>query len=152
VSLAESSRSYAGQLLCFEPWRGWGWFQLDMSGEKVPIDYDAVDQAGSFHIRVHRFFAADGELRGIIGRVEQPRHLFDGMWAATWTMLVGDFDLTNNLCWRWDMDLSPVEPSGDEWPTEPVAPPAYFGTGGVLAVSQGVIATWRAAFDAGPPA
>jgi hypothetical protein len=74
------------------------------------------------------------------------------LWAATWTMLVGDFDLTDNLCWRWDMDLSPHEPGGDEWPPEPTAPPAYFGTGGVLAVSPEAIATWRAVFEAGPPA
>ena len=45
-------------------------------------------------------------------------------------MLVGEFDLTENLCWRWDSEFGPDEPPGpseDDWPTEPVRNPAYFG-------------------------
>ena len=152
MSLPESSRDYIGQLLCFEPWHGWGWSHLDAAVGKVSTDYGAVDAAGSFHILVRRFFAFRGELRGVVGRVEQAGHLFDGMWAATWTMLVGEFDLVENLCWRWDIELGPSEPGGEEWPTEPSTPPAYFGTGGVLGVSQGAIDAWRAIFNAGPPA
>jgi hypothetical protein len=131
--------------LCFGPCHGWGWFHLDAGGAKEPTDYGEVDKVGSFHIRVHRFFTSRGELRGLVGRVEQAGHLFDGLWAATWTMLVGDFDLTDRLCWRWDIELGPSEPGGDDWPAEPDASPAYFGTGGVLAVSSGAIEAWWAA-------
>src|SRR4051812_13216729 len=87
VSLPESSRDNVGRLLCFGPLHGWGWFRLDTGGDKAPTDYGEIDTAGPFHIRVRRFFTFQGELRGIVGRVEQPGHLFDGWWAATWTML-----------------------------------------------------------------
>jgi hypothetical protein len=145
VSLPESIRSYKGELLCFGPCNGWGWFQLDASGEKASIDYGEIDKAGDFHIRVHRFFSFQGELRGIVGRVEQAGHLFDGLWATTWTMLVGEFNLTDKLCWRWDIELGPREPTGDDWPAEPDKPPAWFGLGGVLAVSPSAIEAWWAA-------
>jgi hypothetical protein len=39
------------------------------------------------------------------------------------------------------------EPSGDDWPAEPVAAPAYFGCGGTLGVSRAAIETWRIAVD-----
>src|SRR5262249_42922729 len=116
-----------------------------------PMDYAEVDRANAFHIRVHRFFSFDGKLRGIIGRVEQAGHLFDGLWATTWTMLVGDFDLNENLCWRWDSEFGPDEPRGSseyDWPREPVRNPAYFGFGGTLAVSRSAFESWRAAFSA----
>ena len=149
MSLPRSIRDYRGQLLCFGPMYGWGWFRLGAEGEKEPTDYAEVDRAGIFHIRVHRFFTFRGELRGVVGRVEQTGHLFDGLWATTWTMLVGEFDLTDNLCWRWDSEFGPDEPGGpseDDWPTEPVRNPAYFGFGGTLAVSRSAIEVWRAAF------
>src|SRR5262245_30596232 len=82
VSLPESIRDYQGQLLCFEPRHGWGWFRLGEDGNKLSLDYATVDKAGVFHIRAHRFFAFQGEWRGIVGRVEQPGHLFDGLWAT----------------------------------------------------------------------
>src|SRR5262249_31908420 len=142
VSLPESIRDYCGQLLCFGPMHGWGCFRLGPNGEKEPLDYVEVDRASAFHIRVHRFFTFRGELRGVVGRVEQTGHVFDGLGARTGTMLVGEFDLTENPCWRWDSEFGPDEPGGpseDEWPTEPVRKPAYFGFGGTLAVSSSAI-------------
>ena len=136
MSLPESTRDHAGRLLCFEPWHGWGWFRLGADGGKESIDYGEVDRAGALHVRVHRFFTFEGELRGIVGRVEQPGHLFDGLWAVTWTMLVGEFDLTDNLCRRWDIELGPGEPSGDDWPK---MPDALFSGSGVLAASHVVL-------------
>jgi hypothetical protein len=132
-------------LLCFRPFYGWGWWRLGDGGDKISLAYEEVDRAGDFHIRVQRFFSFQEELRGIVGRVEQPGHLFDGLWAATWTMNVGEYDLTDNLCGRWDIELGPTEPGGGDWPAEPVAEPAYFGCGGTLGVSRGAIETWRAA-------
>jgi hypothetical protein len=127
---------------------GWGWFRLSASGDKEPLDYTEVDRAGEFHIRAHRFFTFQGELRGVVGKVEQPGHLFDGLWATTWTMSVGVFDLTERLCGRWDSEFGPDKPGGSsetDWPTEPVRNPAYFGFGGTLAVSHQAIEAWRAA-------
>lgn len=147
MSLPESSLDHVGKLLCFKPMYGWGWFQLDSNREKAPTDYAPIDKAGDFPIRVQRFFSYQGELRGIVGRVEQTGHLFDGLWIVTWTMLVGEFDFTERLCWRWDSELSPHEPTIDEWPTAPEIQPAWFGFGGVLAVSQAAIETWSAAFS-----
>ena len=71
MSLPESVRNFQGQLLCFRPFYGWGWYRHDTDGDKAPLGYAEVDRAGDFHIRVHRFFAFRGELRGLVGRVEQ---------------------------------------------------------------------------------
>lgn len=144
MSLPGSSRHYEGQLSCFAPRHGWGWFRRDARGGKEPVDYAGIDRAGDFHLRARRFFASEGELRGVVGRVEQPGHPFDGPWAAAWTMLVGEYDLTDRLCWRWDIELGPREPGGDGWPAEPDTPPAYFGTGGVLAASRAAADAWWA--------
>jgi hypothetical protein len=139
MSLPPSVRDYEGHLLCFEPWYGWGWYRLGVSDSDRFLDYAEVDAAGPFHIRVRRFFDYEGMPRGLVGRVEQPGHLFDGLWAATWTMLVGEFDLVERLCWRWDIELGPTEPRIDEWPIAPDTPPAFAGHGGVLAVSHAAI-------------
>src|SRR5438477_2238501 len=139
MSLPQSSRTYEGQLLCCKPNHGWGWYRLGVRDDDRFIDYAEIDAAGAFHIRVNRFFTFEGELRGLVGRVEQAEHMFDGLWAATWTMLVGEFDFVERLCWRWDIELGPAEPRGDEWPAVPNTPPAYAGYG-VLAVSHAAIA------------
>lgn len=139
MSLPISSREYVGRLLCFKPGYGWGWSRLDKSGDEAFVDYAEVERAGSFYIRIHRFFRFQGELRGAVGRVEQPGHMFHGMWAATWTMLVGEFDFVEKLCHRWDIELGPVEPSGDDWPQIDGVSPAYSGYG-ILAVSQDALA------------
>ena len=135
MSLAVSSRNYEGQLLCYQPGYGWGWYRLDKTGDDAVVDYAQVDRAGAFHIRVHRFFSIQAELRGIVGRVEHPDHMFDQMWTATWIMVVGEWDLTVRLCPRWDIELGPFEPSGDEWPQMREASPVYSGHG-VLGVSR----------------
>jgi hypothetical protein len=116
-----------------------GWYRLGVSDNESFLDYAEVDEAGAFHIRVHRTFDFEGEPRGVVGRVEQSGRLFDGLWATTWTMLTGEFDLHTRLCLRWDIELGPTEPRGEEWPTSPDTPPAYAGHGGVLAVSHTAI-------------
>lgn len=143
MSLPHSVREYEGQLVCFEPWHGWGWFRLGVNEEDHFLDYAIVDAAGVFHIRVVRFFDYEGEPRGLVGRVEQAGHLFDGLWAATWTMCVGEFDLVERLCARWDIELGPTEPRIEGWPIPPDTPPAFAGHGGVLAESHAAILRWR---------
>jgi hypothetical protein len=138
MSLPQSTRDYQGQLLCYEPRYGWGWYRLGGAESDSFIDYAEVDAAGAFQFRVHRVFEVDGVPRGLVGQVEQPGHLFDGLWAATWTMIVGEFDLVERLCLRWDIELGPTAPKGDPWPETPDKPPAYSGYG-VLAVSHAAI-------------
>jgi hypothetical protein len=139
VSLPPSVRKHEGQLVCFEPWFGWGWYRLGVSEEDRFLDYATVDAAGVFHIRVRRFFDYEGEPRGLVGQVEQAGHLFHGLWAATWTMCVGEFDLAKRLCTRWDIELGPTEPRIEGWPISPDTPPAFAGHGGVLAESHAAI-------------
>ncbi len=104
MSLAPSFRDYQGQRLCYKPTYGWGWCRY--SGTKhESADFNAIERAGTFEIRVLNFITMFGELRGIAGPIEQPNHPFDGMWASTWTMIAGDFNLTDRLCPRWDVEL-----------------------------------------------
>ena len=139
MSLHQKSREYESQMLCFKPNYGWGWSRLGTNDADRFIDFAEIDTAGVFYIRVSRFFSFEGELRGLIGRVEQDGHLFDGLWAATWTMLEGEFDFVEKLCFRWDIELGPTEPHGGEWPTTPESSPAYSGYG-VVGVSPAAIA------------
>jgi len=138
MSLPPSIRFFEGQLLCFEPRYGLGWYRLGVSDNDRFLDFTEVANAGAFHIRVRRTFDFRGEPRGVVGLVEESGHLFNGLWAATWTMLMGEFDLDTRLCLRWDIELGPIEPDG-EWPSSPDTPPAYAGHGGVLAVSRAAI-------------
>ena len=144
MSLPQSIREQVGQLVCFEPWPGWGWYRLGVREEDRFLDYATIDAAGLFHIRVRRIFDFEGQPRGIVGQVEQVGHLFDGLWVATWTMLVGEFDLTDNLCWRWDSEIGQTEPRfADEWPIAPDTPSAFAGHGGVVAESHAAIKAFR---------
>jgi hypothetical protein len=108
------------------------------------LDYATIDAAGVFHIRVRRVFDVEGQPRGLVGQVEQVGHLFDGLWAATWTMCVGAFDLVERLCGRWDIKLGPTEPRIENgWPISPDTAPAFAGHGGVLAESHAAIRAFR---------
>jgi hypothetical protein len=73
--------------------------------------------------------------------------MFDCLWVVTWTMLVGEYDLTDNLCHRWDIELGTGEPVGDDWPVLPEGSGAYSGCGGILAVSHEAIARDLAALN-----
>src|SRR6267378_1969216 len=138
MSLDSKCLSFEGQLLCFKPGYGWGWSRLDKTDEFVGVDYAQVEQAGPFHIRVHHFFSFQGELRGLVGRVEQAGHLFDGLWVAVAQMIVGEFDFRERLCHRWDIELGSAQPSGDDWPHIRGVSPIYSGFG-IVAVSAEVV-------------
>lgn len=138
MSLDPRCLDFKGKALCCKPYYGWGWSRLDKTDEFVAVDYSQVDRAGTFYIHIHRFFSLQGELRGVVGRVEQTGHLFDGLWAVTWTMIVGQFDFTERLCHRWDIELGPAEPVGDDWPHIRGVSPIYSGFG-VLTASDDVL-------------
>ena len=138
LALQPSIRNRIGQLVCFEPRYGFWWYRLGESDSNRFLDYNEVDISGAFHIRIRRTFDYEGELRGLVGQVEESGHLFDGLWAATWTMLVGEFDLDSRLCIRWDIELGAIEPEG-EWPYVASTSSAYAGHGGVLAASYEAI-------------
>jgi hypothetical protein len=142
MSLLVVPENYEGQLLCYQPAYGWGWSRLDKTGSDSCLDYAVIDQAGIFHIKIHRFFSFRGELRGVIGRVEQPLHMFNQMWAVTYTMHVGEYDFAENLCHRWDIELSLATPSEDDWPKMHNASPIYSGYG-ILAISHDAIIKYR---------
>ena len=139
MPLASKCLSFQGELGCFKPGYGWGWSRLDKTDEYVPVDYPQIEQAGLFRIRVHRFFSFQGELRGIVGLVEQPRHLFDGFWIVAAQMHGGEFDLTDKLCLRWDIELGPGTPTQEEWQHIRDVSPIYSGFG-ILASSEEVLA------------
>jgi hypothetical protein len=98
---------YVGQLLYLKPGYGWGW---------RGADYALIDAAGGCHVRVLRFFTWREEVRGVVGRVEQPGHLFDNLWIVCGAMVKGEHNFTEHLCMRYGLELGPQEPSKDEWP------------------------------------
>ncbi|HEY0455809.1 MAG TPA: hypothetical protein VGE41_05505 [Verrucomicrobiae bacterium] len=115
MSLKPVCESYVGKLLIVSPIYGWGWTRLD---EGAPsLDYAQVLQAGSFAVRVHEFFHFKEMLRGAIGLVEQPNHIFDKLWISLCTMSVGIYDFEQHLCPRMDVQMAPQQPArASGWP------------------------------------
>ena len=119
---------YVGVLLYFKPGYGWGWHRTDGDAAPVLFDYEIVDRAGPFHIRVNRFFSFRSDLRGIVGRVEQGDHFLHGYWLSCADMLGGEHDFAERLSLRYDLSIGPIEPSGD-WPLVQNCSPIYGGYG-----------------------
>jgi hypothetical protein len=136
---------YIGELLYFQPMYGWGWHYREPHADFVGFDFSCVHDAGVFAIRVREFFEFEGELRGIIGTVEQPRHHFHGLWVASYTMQVGEYDFQENLCARCDVEMGPCRPTLEtttredgvlvQWPEFSIESFAYLGNGGMLGES-----------------
>ncbi len=129
--------NYIGGLLYLKPGYGWGWYFSDGDAAPVGLDYEIVDRAGPFHIRVSRFFVFHGELRGVIGKVEQEGHFLHGYWVACGEMSAGTHNFTDELSMRCDLSIGPAEPSG-EWPLVQGCSPIYGGYG-ILAEDENSI-------------
>jgi len=130
-------QNYIGTLLYLKPGYFWGWRCAEGGGAPAGLNYDIVDQAGPFHIRVNRFFVFRDELRGIIGTVEQENHFLHGYWVACGEMSAGIHNFTDELSIRCDLSIGPAEPSG-EWPLVRDCSPIYDGYG-ILAEDENSI-------------
>jgi hypothetical protein len=111
----EDPTEYIGELLWIRPYSGWGWAHY-VEGNKVPVDYSVIDAAGPFQIRIDQFFVSHRQVRGVLAQVAQPGHLFHGLYVVGATMVVGEWNFTDKLCWRYDMEIGSTPPQLGEWP------------------------------------
>ena len=132
---------YVGGLLYLKPGYGWGWRCTDGDAPPAGLNYDIVDQAGPFRIRVNRFFVFRDEVRGIVGTVEQEGHFLNGYWAACGEMSAGVHNFTDQLSIRCDLSIGPAEPSG-EWPMVRSCSPIYDGYGILAEDEDAIIRYW----------
>jgi len=79
MSITAPPEEYVGQLLYLKAVGGWGWHGVD---DNEHIDNAFVVAAGGCHIRVLSFFSWHNEVRGVIGKVEEAGHIFDGLWIV----------------------------------------------------------------------
>lgn len=112
MGLDESCKPYLGSLVAVKPVYGWGWSRLDAPEIPVPAEVNGVPR--SFHCRIKGFFYFQHELRGAIGTIVEPQHLYDGLWSVFSTRWVGNYDFTDNLPYC-DLQIGSVIPVG-EWP------------------------------------
>jgi hypothetical protein len=132
MSIIVQPEKYLGQLLYLKPTYGWGWVgQADNSR----VDYASIDAAGGCQVRVLQFFTWRGEVRGIVGKVEQSGHLFDKLWIVCGAMVSGEHDFAEHLCRRYDLELGTQEPTQDEWPRIKPGERNYAGYG-ILAETE----------------
>ena len=110
MGLNENCKIYLNELIAFKPEYGWGWTRLDAPEIRVPAQVNGVPFP--FHCRIREFFDYRGELRGFVGRVEQPEHIYDGLLVVVSTRVVGTFNFTDNLP-RCDIQLGADEPSSE---------------------------------------
>lgn len=107
MSLDNSVKRLVGSYLNVIPIHGWAWCG----------NAEAPDAPAVFKIRLVRLFRWQCELRGGVGIVENPKHLFDGSWIVFSTRHEGTFDFTDQLE-HYNIVLSSAEPVENEegWP------------------------------------
>src|SRR5262245_23752666 len=136
--LVISTEEYVGKLVCVRPTYGWGWHRID--DPAAIVDYAPIHFAGDFAIQVEDVFSFDGELRGITGQIHALGHHFDECRAVCATMLVGEYNLRDRLCVRWDLEIGRGETQG-EWP-QMNSPGPIWGGYGIVAESGAMIDRW----------
>ena len=125
MGLEESCNSYLGSLVAVKPIYGWGWYRLDAPEIPVPAEVNGVPRP--FHCRIKDFFYFQGELRGAVGAIEEPGHIYDGFWVVFYTRLVGIYTFTDSLP-HCDVQVGSVMPVG-EWPEFTSGSPIVSGYG-----------------------
>jgi hypothetical protein len=113
--LLDSCLAYVGREVCVLPTYGWGWHRdAECVGDD---DYSRIEAASFFTVRVERLFRFRDVMRGVVGVVTSPRHMFSGLHIIAAEMHEGEHDFEDRICWRYDLWLGPRAPSTDEWPT-----------------------------------
>ena len=125
MGLEESCKSYLGKSVAVKPVYGWGWSRLDAPEIPVPAEFNGVPRP--FHCRILGFFYFGEELRGAIGRIEEPGHIYDGLWVVFSTRVVGVHNFTDHLPYC-DVQIGSVAPGG-EWPEFTSGSPIINGYG-----------------------
>lgn len=113
MPLSETCKLYKGKTVWIKPTYGWGWSRLDLIGPTTAVDYSVVEQVGLLRCRIEDFFEIKSQLRGFIGRLEEAATVFSATRIVATVMLEGTYDLTGNLCSRYDLELGNDSPTGD---------------------------------------
>jgi hypothetical protein len=108
--LTDACLRFVGRELYVRPFYGWGWHRGQASVDND--DFERIESAGVFRIRVERLFSFRGELRGLVGVVTSEVHLFSGAHIVAAEMREGVHDFESNLCHRYDLELGSAAPAG----------------------------------------
>lgn len=138
--LDESCLSFVGSDLWVHPNYGWGW---NRDGSPLPPeDFERIEAAGCFKVRVDRLFRFAGELRGVVGRIVADGHPFGDLNVVAAEMLVGEHDFNERLCRRYDLWIGPGSITLDDWPS--ITGPGLIGGYGTVGASTSALeAFWR---------
>src|SRR5687767_1057085 len=90
-----SAENHRCKLVAVKPVYGWGWSRLDAPEIPVPAQINGVPHP--FHCRIEHFFAFQGELRGAVGIIEEPGHIYQGLWVIFSTRVIGSHNFVNSL-------------------------------------------------------
>ncbi|HEX5222404.1 MAG TPA: hypothetical protein VFZ59_22815 [Verrucomicrobiae bacterium] len=94
--LSDTVLVHLDQIVFAFPIYGWGWGE----GEGVWSNSTAtthVEVPSPFHFKVDSFFDWNGERRGGIGQIIQPRHLYDQRWLLFFIRVCGVFDFNSDI-------------------------------------------------------
>ena len=114
-----------------------GWLRLDDTGLR-PACGTHLESPSPFRFRVLRFFSISGEMRGVLGRVHEPRHPFDALYVVAWAGEGGPYGFERHLCTRWDVEVGSGPVLGQGWPRIQFLAPVHTGFG-LVATSGAVV-------------
>ena len=89
------SRELSWQIDSCEAGLWLGWSRLDAPEIPVPAQINGVPHP--FHCRSQHFFSFQDELRGAVAIIEEPGHIYEGLWVIFSTRVIGTHNFVNNL-------------------------------------------------------
>lgn len=135
----EECAEYLGKRLFVLPYYGHGWGFEDGTLNSHPADSIGPEP---FNLVVTELVYRQSQIVGAIGKVQEPQHKYDGMWAAFCQRLVGDFNFTSapGQCLIWigrDKPIAKADSSSAVyyWIEQDATPPKLVGFG-VVATSK----------------
>jgi len=128
MSLHHSCEEYRNRSVIVKPIYGWGWSSTGDPPMPVPAEINGVPRPFSLIIR--DFYRFEGELRGVIGIIKEPGHVYDRCWANLSLRVGWECNFTDEMGY-YDLEIAQPEPIRGQkgWPEFPAGVPVVNGYG-----------------------
>ena len=105
--VSPDSDEYVGKTAVCRPIYCWGWGRSDL---KAPTPFEPINNAGVFTVRIDGFIEFGEKRIGVFGVITQTEHLFSDLLFEATLRQKGEFNLTDRLSNRFDIEIGPNYP------------------------------------------